>query len=573
MNDTTLSKPLPPEGGANPAPKPFWKEHLESGALFRQLGTLASLAAAATLGIGLIMWAAKPDLVPVFDRLKPEETLRITETLRTENIPYEIERGTGLVLIPQEKLDLVRIKLAAEGLPQSNAVGLEMLQKDQALGTSRFVENARYQHAQETELSRTISSMRNIETARVHLALPKQSVFIRDRARPSASVMVKLMPGRTLEDGQVAAIVHLVASSVPYMESADVTIVDQWGRLLSTGDGLKGAHASRQQLAVVRELEDRYVQRIEELLTPVIGQGKVRAKVNVDVDFSEAEQTQEQFEPNSAQVRSEQVQDQETKGSLAAVGIPGALTNTPPDAGTTDPNVAKAQNGADKTPTSSSKQATRNFEIDRTISHTRKSQGTIKRLSVAVLVDDKAVAEGGQATRKPLEPGEIDNLTKLVKEAVGFQEARGDSVFVINQSFQPLEAIEPVAPPPVWEQPWVWSMAKQLLAGLGILLLILWVFKPALRTLKTPPPAPAPLPTNLPALPPGPDSPAQETRDAGTPALEDDKLSLTHGAHGVPMLPPPQVAYEEALEVARGMAAEDPKRVAQLIKNWVTERG
>ncbi|MGF1547918.1 MAG: flagellar basal-body MS-ring/collar protein FliF [Thiotrichales bacterium] len=568
MNETTLSKSLPPTGGTPGGEQPFWRQLLESGTLYQQLGTLASLAAAATLGIGLIMWASKPSMVPVFDRVARDDIQRITDVLRADNIPYQIESGSGLVLIPQDRLDAARIKLSAEGLPQSANVGLEMLRQDQALGTSRFVENARYQHALETELSRTISSMRNVETARVHLALPKQSVFIRERAKPSASVMVKLQSGRTLEDGQVAAIVHLVASSISYMESSDVTIVDQWGRLLSSGDGANGAQASRKQLAYVAELENRFVARVEELLTAVVGPGKVRAKVNVDADFSENEQTQELYEPSEGKVRSEQVQDQETKGSIAALGIPGALTNQPPDAGETDPNAAQ-QNGENKTPTSTSKQATRNYELDRTITHTRRSQGGIKRVSVAVLVDDKTVIDNGQATTKALDAGELDNLTRLVKEAVGFNEQRGDSVFVINQSFQPVAAIEPIAPPPLWEQPWVWGLGKQVLAGIGVLLLILMVFRPALRNLKQATPI-APAAAALPTL----EATLEEKELAAREReLEADRLTLSHDAHGVPMLPPPQVAYEDMLDMARTMAAEDPKRVAQLIKNWVTERG
>ncbi|MGF1643654.1 MAG: flagellar basal-body MS-ring/collar protein FliF [Thiotrichales bacterium] len=568
MNESTLSKSLPPAGGPPSGELPFWRQLLESGTLYQQLGTLASLAAAATLGIGLIMWAAKPSMVPVFDRMAREDIQRVTEVLRADGIPYQIESGSGLVLIPQDRLDAARIKLSAEGLPQSGQLGLEMLRQDQALGTSRFVENARYQHALETELSRTISSMRNVETARVHLALPKQSVFIRERAKPSASVMVKLQAGRTLEDGQVSAIVHLVASSISYMESSDVTIVDQWGRLLSTGDGTNGAQASRKQLAYVAELENRFVSRVEELLTAVVGAGKVRAKVNVDADFSENEQTQELYEPSEGKVRSEQVQDQETKGSIAALGIPGALTNQPPDAGDTNPDAA-GQNADTKTPTSTSKQATRNYELDRTITHTRRSQGGIKRVSVAVLVDDKTVVENGQATAKPLDAAELDNLTRLVKEAVGFNEQRGDSVFVINQSFQPIAVIEPVAPPPLWEQPWVWGLGKQVLAGIGVLLLILMVFRPALRSLKSVTPV-APAAPALPTLEATLEEKEQAARER---ELEADRLTLSHDTHGVPMLPPPQVAYEDMLDMARTMAAEDPKRVAQLIKTWVTERG
>jgi len=541
-----------------PTPNVF-KEMLSSGALYRHATALLALAGVATLGIGMIMWASKPGMIPVYEKINKQDTLSITEALRADNIPYEIEAKSGLVLVPTDKLAAVRMKLAANGLVESDNQGIEILSQDQGFGTSQFIEKARYQHAQETELSRTISSMRNIHSARVHLAMPKQSIFIRNRAKPSASVMVKMNPGRTLEDSQVSAIVHLVASSIPYMEASQVTIVDQWGRLLSNGDAATGMDATRQQFEYTRKLEQMYTQRVEELLSPLLGPGRVHAKVNADIDFTFNENTQELFDPDNRQIRSEQTQGQKTiGGALAAIGVPGALSNQPPGAGTTDGRT-NADNKGNTTPTNESSQATRNFELDKTISHSRMAQGKLQRLSVAVIIDnDNAVNEEGEAISTPIPQEKIDTLTKIIKGAIGFNLDRGDSVAVFNQSFQPLQEIEPIAGIPLLEQPWVWGLARQVLIGFAFLILVLFVARPAVKSL----------------LPPKQLENKKDNKDddelTAEDELSDDQVSLSSDKSKDPnALPSPLEAYGDVLNVARGLADEDPKRVAKVIKNWV----
>ncbi len=534
------------------------KAFLASGAWYRHLSSLLALAGVITLGAAMLLWAMKPTMVPIASNLTQQDAISVTDLLRAENIPFEIQSGTGMVLVPADQLDQLRLKLAASGIGGSDAVGIEMLQKDQSLGTSRFIENARYHHAMETELSRTISSMKNIDTARVHLAIPKQSVFIRNRAKPSASVMIKLMPGRSLENEQVAAIVNLVASSIPYMESNAVTIVDQWGRLLSDGADTDGLGAARKQLDYRQKLENRYSQRIEELLTPILGVGKVRAKVNAEVDFSYKETTREAYDGDPAKIRSEQTQENQSRGATAAIGIPGALSNQPPGAGTTNPD--KADGEKDAGPTSVSTQAVRNYELDRTISHSRDTVGKLQRISVAVLVDHKTVVDEatGETVKKPLSDDELAMLTNIVKKAVGYDEARGDSVAVFNQPFQPAEEVEPVAGPAIWEQPWLWSMAKQLLIGIALILLVLLVARPAVRNLR-----PEARKLNAPEQ----DNTATGASDSD---LADDQVSLTSTGNGQPArLDAPPHAYGDVLNLARGLANEDPKRVAKLIKDWV----
>jgi flagellar M-ring protein FliF len=513
-----------------------------------QMGVVFGLAAALALGVGMVMWALRPEYSPLFTNLPDRDVIQIADELRTQSIPFEIDKNTGLILVPNERMREVRMKLAANGLPRSADLGLEMLQQDQRLGTSQFMESARYQHALETELSRTVSGMRNVEHARVHLAIPKQSVFVRNRAKPSASVMVKLFPGRSLEAGQVDAIVHLVASSVPYMESSEVTVVDQWGRLLTANEFKSAMNLTQQEFEYTRKLEESYEQRIEDLLTPIVGAGAVKAKVSAELEFAQAEQTQEEFQPDRKQVRSEQTQDQKTLGPLGAVGVPGALSNQPPGAGTTQPE--KKAESDNTQPSNQSKSTTRNYELDKTIMHKRLAKGNIKRLSVAVIVDDRVkVKKNGETIREPLDQKEIDLLSNLVREAVGFNEQRKDTVFVSNRSFQAQHAIEPAEEPPLWEQAWFGTLMKQLLAATVVLLVLFAIVRPALRSL-----APS-------------RSKAEPNKGAVAGDVADDKLSLS--ARGPDHLPAPPQVYGDILNLARAMASEDPKRVAKVIKNWV----
>lgn len=553
---STANSPQIVDATIAPQP-PSFAEMLASGAIYRHAVALVALAGFITLAAGLFMWASKPSMVPVYNQLSGSEAQQVVDALRTSGIPFEIESGTGLVLAPADQIQQARMKLAAEGIGQTGSAGIEQLQKEQGLGASRFIESARYHHALETELSRTISSMRNVESARVHLALPKQSVFIRDRTKSSASVMVKLMGGRSLESGQVSAIVQLVASSIPHLESSEVTIVDQYGKLFSSGAGDTGMDMANKQFDYSRRMETVLSNRIEQLLSPVLGHGRVRAQVSADLDFSYNEQTQELFDPDQAQIRSEQTDEQRSNGAMSAIGIPGALSNQPPEAADTNAAAGGAKGEEEKTG-SVSAQSVRNYELDKTITHSKKEQGSIRRLSVAVLVDNKTVTdENGETASTPLTEDEISTITNIVREAVGYNQARGDTVAVFNQAFQPIEEIEPVEAPPFWKEPWVWSIAKQIIIALVILILAIMLARPAMRNLK-------------------PQAAAKDKKSKGgeddDDELDDDRVSLSRNAQGgPPQLPAPPQAYGDVLMMARGLAEEDPKRVAKVIKNWVEE--
>lgn len=523
-----------------------------------QLGALLVVATAMTLGVGLIFWTLQPEFVPVSEQGGREDALQIIESLQASGVEYKLDPATGLVLVPKNQAAQVQMNLAAAGMTvNKSSMGLEVLQKESALGTSHFTESARYQHALETEMSRTISSMRNVDSARVHLAIPKQSVFIRDRELASASVMIKAMAGRSIEEDQVNAIINLVASSIPYLESGQVTVVDQWGRLLSTGDESTSG-ATRDQYQYARKLEKLYSERIESLLTPIVGPGRVRAIVTADLDFSSNEQTQESYEPDAAQLRSEQIDTQINNSGSAAIGIPGALSNQPPGNGTTDAELTPAEEQETRNESSS---AVKNYELDRTIIHSKQVPGTVRRVSAAVLIDDKLqLDEEGVAVRTPLTEEELAQFTVLAREAVGFSEQRGDSVVVINRSFQPIEEIVPIEPLPIWEQSWLWIMVKQVLIGLSVLLLVLLVLRPAVKKL-----VPAKSQAEVAAL-------GHASGEAGGALGNSGSAENWSNGGSSSSLDAPPVVYGDILNMARAMAAEDPKRVAKVVKDWVAQQ-
>ncbi len=548
--------------------------------LLRQFGLLIGLAASVAIGVALAMWSSAPNYSLLYGGLSDKDSSQVIDALQKAAIPYRIDQGSGAVLVPGGQVHEARIKLAADGLPKGSGEGFELMEKEQSFGTSQFMENARYQHALEGELARTIASMSNVQDARIHLALPKQSVFVRDRQKASASVMINLYSGRTLDDGQVAAIVHLVAASVPHLEASQVTVVDEQGHLLTSGDSSHDVGLSDNQFKYTRRLEDSYARRIEDLLAPLVGQGGVRAQVVADLDFTVTEQTQENYDPDKPALRSEQTSEDLTSGGgLNASGIPGALSNQPPGAGTTvapvppvtAPTAAKsaasASPGAKSTTVSgtetpernSSRQATRNFELDRTISHTRLPSGNVKRLSVAVLLDDhKTVADDGTIDRKPLNKDELERYTKLIKEAVGFDEKRGDSVNVINAAFQAPPPIVALPEPPIWKQAWVLDAAKVAAGGLGLAFLLFGVLKPVLRSLAEK----------------GVQAPGDAGRTLALQGVEggmmDDRISLSGGARQAQLSgPSANTNYDSHLSVAKAAVAQDPKRVAQVVKNWV----
>ena len=529
---------------------------------FRQIMSLLGLAAIGAVIAGMLLWSQKPSMVPLYGELASADAAEVVQALQQTTIPFEIDQATGMVTVPRSHVHEARMKLAAQGLPNSNPLGFEMLQKDQRLGTSQFVQTKRYNHALEVELARSIGKLRPVEKSRVHLALPKQSVFVRDRANPTASVLVHLHPGRSLGDGQVASIVHLVSSSIPHMTAEDVTVVDQAGNLLSNQLSAEGLALNEKQFEYQRRVEDAYAQRIQRLLAPLVGKGKVQASVSTEIDFSQREQTQESFDPKNGAIRSEQISERTTTGNQQAGGVPGALTNQPPGEGTVQP-PEEGQEGA-PVPQNSSKEATRNYELDRTVTHTQGARGEVERLTVAVILDDRtSVGENGEVQRTPLTDEELQEMRALVEQAVGYDAERGDRITVTNASFVEQETtVEPPATP-LWEQAWVWDLAKKGLIGLVILYLFFAYIRPMLKRLS------------------GQDEPAPESSQAlegpggQQGGLAEDRLSLSHQerdeeAEEILRLAE-QPSYEQKLTELRKMVDKDPDRITAVVKNWTSD--
>lgn len=514
----------------------------------KPLAMLVGIAAAVAAGVGIVLWSREPTYSLLYGNLGQQDAAQVAQALDTNGIPYKLDAATGAITVPSDRVHDARLQLAGQGLPEGDG-GFAVMSKEPSFGVSQFMEGARYQHALETELARTISNLQAIEGARVHLALPRQSAFVRDRRAPSASVLLQMKPGRRLESGQVTAIINLVASSIPELEAQQVTVIDQQGRLLSAPEGNDELAAREKQLEIARGMEERYTRRVEELLAPLVGPGRVRAQVVADVELSTTEEAREQYRPDSQIVRSEQTAEEISRTGSGPQGVPGALTNQPPTPGVALPPGAAAnadpaaEQLADAAPDNSSRQSTRNYEIDRTIAYTRQPAGRLKRLTVAVLVDNqRATAEDGTVTETPLSPEQLENMMRLVKDAVGFNQERGDSVNVVNASFRGELTPEEFQPEaiPLWERPLLRDIAK-LLAGLTVLLvLVLTVLRPLVRGLLAAPR----LTYTAPPLP---------------------------GGEGValPGIQPVPVNYEGQITQARSLVTQDPARVAQVVKTWV----
>jgi flagellar M-ring protein FliF len=544
------------------------------GVNLRPLLLLLGVAAAVAAGVAVVLWWRGPDWSLLYSGLSDSDESGVVQALQTANIAYKLDDVSGEVMVPAERVRDARLQLASQGLPAGKTDGFALISKDPGFGVSQFMENARYQYALETELGQTISALQAVQAARVQLALPAQSAFVSDHRAARASVLVQLRPGRRLEPEQVSAIVHLVASSVPELDSDQVTVVDQQGQLLSapkSGD----AALDSEQFDAERRLEDNYSQHIEELLTPLVGDGRVHAQVTVALDSGATEQASEQYKPDSGIVRSEQTSESTSNAAAGAGGIPGALTNQPPAGGsiaakpaaaaaanaTTAQNgnanganaagtAAAAANGANAAagatgsqPQDISKQATRNYEIDRTVSYSHQPAGRIKRLTVAVLVDNvPQVGSDGKSSQRSLAKAEIDSMTQLVKDAVGFDASRGDSVNVVNEPFLAQSAPIPPTPIPLWQRPGVRDITRLLLGAMVLVALALGVLRPLVRNLATQVVAPAPALETIAAAP--------------------DPRASAAGQ---------QVAYEQQIVQARNLVTQDPKRVAQVVRTWVQQ--
>jgi flagellar M-ring protein FliF len=538
----------------------------------RPLLLLVGLAAAVAAGVGVTLWTKGPTFSVLYATLADEEAAAVTRSLSTAGIEYRMEAGSGGISVPAERLNEARMLLAEQGTLQSG--GFANLGKEGGFGVSAFMEGARYQHALETELAKTIASLQQVAAARVHIAAGRNSSFIRDRTPARASVFLQLKAGRKLSSEQVTAIVNLVGSSVADIDPEQVTVVDQTGRLLSSPQG-RGEFALRdQQVEFARQMEEMYSQRVEALIAPLVGAGRVRAEVSAQFDMSASEEAREQFNPQGVVVRSEQLSE-DRSGTAVARGIPGSASNQATAAAATpaDPAAAAASTNATPPPPASV-QSMRNYEIDRTVAYTRQPAGRLKRLSVAVLVDHVQVpGRDGKPTDAPLTREQIDRITALVKDAVGFDTARGDSVSVINSPWRgdPRLTATDLEAVPFYEQAWFLDVAKIVAGLIALTLLMLMVIRP--------------LTQRITAMLPRPAEPADADDDRFIPSRN---LPVVAGAGGEGGQPGTAVAgagstemqrkkaptkYDEQVEFARQLVQEDPARVAQVVRKWAMSNG
>jgi flagellar M-ring protein FliF len=522
----------------------------------QKLALIIAVASTVALLAGLFLWGSTPDYRVLYANLSERDGGSVIESLQQQNIPYKFSEG-GTLLVPADRVHELRLQMAAKGLPKGGTVGFELME-NQKFGTSQFLEQVNYQRALEGELARSVETMAPVASARVHLAIPKQTVFAREQQKPGASVVLSLHAGRTLDAAQVSAIVHLISSSVSNMPSQAVTVVDQSGTLLSSArDNASELLMDATQIKYVRQIEMDYVKRIEDILMPLTGMQNVRAQVTASLDFAQSEQTAETYRPNQspnqASVRS--LQTQETlNGTGGTGGVPGALSNRPPVPATapiTSPAVGAAGLGA--TASNAHKELTTNYEVDRTIQHTKLPAGAIKRLSVAVVVNNPSRTDkDGKVTSRPYTEAEIAQLTALVKETIGFDAKRGDSLNLLNSAFNSDAPQEAVAEIPMWKQPDNIALAKDILKYLlipgGIIYLLLGVIRPAYRTVVA-------------------QSAAQEE------ALAAQYSQVAHGGNAAGLYAAQQAnnSYEDNLQLAKQLTKDDPKIVASVVKQWVNK--
>lgn len=530
----------------------------------RKFGLMVAVAAVIAIIIGSMMWAQAPDYRVLYGNLGDRDGGAVIESLQKQNIPYKMGEG-GTVLVPSAMVYEARLKLASEGLPKGGAVGFELMD-NQKFGITQFQENVNYQRALEGEITRTIETISAVQGARVHLAIPKPTVFVRDQQKPSASVLVSLYSGRALDKAQVAGIVHLVASSVPEMPPGNVTIIDQNGNML-TQNGDKGAvlGLDSSQLEYLHQVEQGYMRRIESIISPITGPNNIRAQVTADLDFSFTEQTAEVYKPNptpdQSSIRSQQTSETAGEGGNNAAGVPGALSNQPPGAATAPLNLPGGRTAAGANATTPSvvgpihKESTTNYELDKTISHTKLPVGSIKRLSVAVVVNNKAIRDKkGKVTYLPLTKEELAQVYNLAKEAMGFNQARGDTLNVVNAPFNLAEG-EEVASSPIWKDPAMQALAKDIvkylvIAGL-LMYLVLGILKPMLGELS--------------AI-----GNARMARAEG-PGLGESFSATDEAGEVVTIGKKRTYSYEEDLQLVKDMAKQEPKIVANVVKDWVNK--
>ena len=522
--------------------------------MVRQLALLIAIAASVAVGLVAVLWMQTPDYRPLSGVSSLAQAAEIAELLDGQAIPHRIDQRTGMILVPQTEYHTARMMLANAGQLETGPAGYELLDEEQGFGVSQFMELARHRRSVEGELARSIASLDAVQSARVLLATPKSTTFLRDRRKPSASVTVRLNPSHSLTAPQIRGITNLVAAAVPELAPEDVAVVDQRGSLLSVKEEDLELAASERQLAYIAKVERALQNKVGGILQPILGADRFGVQVNADIDFTRSEQAEEFYNPNQSSIRSESLREEQNFSEGGAEGVPGALTNQPPE---TERTAEVITDGGVAAPQISRTEATRNFEIDRTVAYTQRPTGAISRLTVSVVVDNIPMLDeaSGEVVMTPWQEADLAQLTETVKSAVGYSEERGDLISVVNRSFfNPV--VEPVAATPFWTETWFVDLVKQVLVGLFILGLGFGFLRPLFKNLSQAGVAVAERNTQAMAQ-------LNNMQATGMP------IDPNQPGAGV-LLPAGSGGYEAKVDAVRGLVAEDPGRVAQVVKHWVS---
>ncbi|MEL7386827.1 MULTISPECIES: flagellar basal-body MS-ring/collar protein FliF [Pseudoalteromonas] len=529
--------------------------------VLRQVTLVIALAICLAIAIFIIIWARQPDMRPL-GKMPTEELIQTLDFLDAQKIDYELDGN--VISVEEGEYQNIKLLMAREGLEQAPSSGTDIIMQDMGFGVSQRLERERLKHGREQQLARTIEELKNVTRAKVLLAIPKENVFARREKQPSATVVLTLKRGRTLDGEEIDSVVDIVASAVQGLSPERVTVTDQNGRLLNSGSQNSLAARSRKEYEIERKREEEYLNKIDSILIPVVGLGNYTAQVDLNMDFSAVEETQKRYNPDLPAVRSETTFEENNIGGLA-VGIPGALTNQPPVNSNIPEIAGQGSAGSATNPSRSHKEATRNYELDTTISHKRQQTGVIRRISVSVAVDYvPQVGENGETTMVPRSVEALSNIRRLLQGGVGFDMQRGDALEVVTVPFV-REDTEMAAEVPLWEQDWFMKMLRLALGALVIIVLIVFVVRPMLKRLIYPDDT----------LEDYDEDALSAGVDIGDSTLdmlnkEFDSAAVGFSSDGTLQLPDLH-GDEDLLKAVRALVANEPELSSQVVKAWLTE--
>ncbi|WP_338454142.1 flagellar basal-body MS-ring/collar protein FliF [uncultured Alteromonas sp.] len=552
VNDPSMGNDNEPEN------KSGFMDTLGSADMMRQMALVVVLVICVAIAVFILIWAQEPDFRPLA-KMETQELIETLDYMDANQIEYRLEGNT--VYVRSDEFQTIRLGMTRQGLTGSSDAGTDIIMQDMGFGVSQRVEMERLKHAREQQIAATIEDISSIQKARVLLAMPKENVFARREKKASATVVLTAKRGKVIAGEEVDSVIDIVASAVQNMEPSAVTVTDSNGRLLNSGSQDSLSARARKEYEIERQREQEYLEKIDAILIPVLGIGNYTAQADVSMDFTALEQTQRSYNPDLPAVRSEMINEQNSVGG-GAMGIPGALTNQPP----LDSNIPEnPEAGAQATlPGSTSKVSTRNYELDTTISHTKKQSGVIRRLSVSVAVDYLQVAgEDGTTSAEPRNQEALLNIRRLLQGGVGFDVTRGDSLEVVSVPFTRMDdgVIEDA---PIWEQPAFLPILKLVIGGLVIIVLIIFVIRPMLRRLINPDESKE-----------ADDFDADEGLDLGDETIsmlstDFDEGQVGFAADGSLMLPDLH-KDEDVLKAVRALVANEPELSAQVVKGWLMQ--